>query len=391
MPNYAMPGMDGFPSEYFKLFSGRTAKAAGTVTEDGSEEENPFLVLLTEALVEAVIHPEGMPHQMRDVVISLIYKEKGDRALLKNYRPIAVMPALYKILTRTMAEALHGVLPWLVDNTGFQHGVDTHDNARLVQDTIHYLEQSGRGGLLVLCDQKSAYPRVQWDFLQEVMSNMGIHADFRSMVTALYRDPAVRIKVNGHIGDPFTPRHGLHQGCGLSPLLYLLCLQTFTSLVARDPLLRGVRIPDSSGSDKPEHRREVRVNGYADDLSCFLQDEMQLPRFKTLLAVPVYEKGRSGAQNEWEKTHAFRFGTLKTSTVLPDGWEHPGIFDADVVRYLGIFLGVEERVAREWEARTTAKIRGRYASWLAQGGPKTLFGRNDRTPHRAIFGHWPNH
>ena len=123
MSNYTMPGLDGFTTEYFKLFAGRSARAAGVEPDgDGTEPVNPFLQLLTDALIESVQRPDGLPHEMREVVISLIYKEKGERDLLKNYRPIAVMPTLYKILTCTMAEALHGVMPWLVDNTGFQRG-----------------------------------------------------------------------------------------------------------------------------------------------------------------------------------------------------------------------------------------------------------------------------
>ena len=180
-------------------------------------------------------------------------------------------------------------MPWLVDNTGFQRDMDTHDNVRLVQDTAHYLEHTGQGGLLILADQKAAYPRTQWGFLQKVMARMEVHPDFRAMVAALYRNPAVHIKVNGHVGEPFRPEHALHQGCGLSPLLYLLCLQTFTSLVARDGQLQGVAVPGRGGRGE----REIRGAGYADDLAAWLRDETHLPRFKELLS--VYERG-SGAK-----------------------------------------------------------------------------------------------
>ena len=108
---------------------------------------------------------------------------------------------------------------------------------------------------MVLCDQKSAYPRVQWPFLQKVMARMRIHPEFCAMVAALYRDPALHVKVNGHIGEPFAPMHGLHQGCGLSPLIYLCALQTFTSLAARDKQLQGVVIPGEGGRGE----REVRL------------------------------------------------------------------------------------------------------------------------------------
>ena len=40
------------------------------------------------------------------------------------------------------------------------------------------------------------------------------------------------------------------------------------------------------------------------------------------------------------------------------------------------FLGAEEKVAAVWADRVTKKIRARYGSWLAQGGARTLFGKN---------------
>ena len=43
-----------------------------------------------------------------------------------------------------------------------------------------------------------------------------------------------------------------------------------------------------------------------------------------------------------------------------------------VVRYLGVFLGTSEAVARVWEEKVTGKIRQRYGSWLSQGGASAI-------------------
>ena len=77
-------------------------------------------------------------------------------------------------------------------------------------------------------------------------------------------------------------RHGLHQGCPCSPVLYLLCLQTFMSLMATDDggrdssrRLCGIHLPQRDGTE-----RETHALGYADDLVGLLADEQQLVRFK---------------------------------------------------------------------------------------------------------------
>ena len=66
------------------------------------------------------------------------------------------------------------------------------------------------------------------------MQQMKIHPEFRSMVSTLYQNPEARVKINGHVGVAWQPKNGLHQGDPLSPLLYLLCLQSYISLVNRD-------------------------------------------------------------------------------------------------------------------------------------------------------------
>ena len=108
------------------------------------------------------------------MVITMIYKEKGHRYELWRYRPIAVMAVLYKIMARCMADALQPSLPYLIapEQNAFQRGKYIFDDNRTVLDAIEYLEQRGRGGVMVFCDQKSAYPRVKWEFLLRVMERM---------------------------------------------------------------------------------------------------------------------------------------------------------------------------------------------------------------------------
>ena len=122
---------------------------------------------------------------------------------------------------------------------------------------------------------------------------------------------------------------------------------------------------------------ECHALGYADDLCGLLADTSQLPRFKTLLG--VYERG-SGAENDWaEKTVGLRVGNQRGLTYMPE-WDGPTeqkLFgEAAVIRYLGVFLGAPEVVAREWTRRVTAKVRARSTQWAVRGGARTLYGRN---------------
>lgn len=47
-------------------------------------------------------------------VITLVYKNKGPKAELANYRPISLLNADYKILARLMGARLRGVIGTII-------------------------------------------------------------------------------------------------------------------------------------------------------------------------------------------------------------------------------------------------------------------------------------
>lgn len=47
-----------------------------------------------------------------------------------------------------------------------------------------------------------------------------------------------------------------------------------------------------------------------------------------------------------------------------------------MIRYLGIYLGTEEKVAQKWVEKVTEKMYTRFARWRERGLPRTRCGRN---------------
>ena len=170
-------------------------------------------------------------------------------------------------------------------------------------------------------------------------------------------------------------------------VLYLLYLQTFISLInTAHPLTywHTINIPGLLGN--ATNPTPIVASAFADDLCILLRNADQLGVFRDLLR--IYEKG-AGALNSWEKTNGMRVGSLRGDTYLPVGWvdsvEHTtddtrqGINCHDtvhVVRYLGVFLGAPETVAREWQKRITEKMYARFGRWRERGLPRTRCGRN---------------
>jgi hypothetical protein len=99
----------------------------------------------------------------------------------------------------------------------------------------------------------------------------------------------------------------------------------------------------------------------ADDIALALKDTLQFPCVRTLMS--IHERA-SGALNNWSKTFGLRIGSLAGTNVLPPAWDPKHIiFSSDPVRYLGILLGIPEKVATAWCAECPHRC-----TWCSQTG-----------------------
>ena len=75
---------------------------------------------------------------------------------------------------------------------------------------------------LYLCfvDLKSAYDRVQWSLLWDLLRRLGVHGKMLGAVQSLYDNCLLFMRVSGYTGEGRTPSMGLRQGCPLSATLF---------------------------------------------------------------------------------------------------------------------------------------------------------------------------
>jgi hypothetical protein len=250
-----------------------------------------------------------------------------------------------------MALRLGDVIHHLVDNSqaAFQKQKRASDVARLVQDLIDHCEDQDLEGFIVFCDQHKAYDRVSWSFMQKVLEAMNLPTEFSQLTNLLYTDSQTRMKVNGHIGEPQQTSNGVRQGCGLSPLLYLLVFQSLLSLINTSHLFNDPDIPSYEGVDLPSPTplsttpKRVKAAAYADDLTGFMRGASHMPAFKAL--VKIYEDG-SLARLSWPKTYGLAFGKSRRDPLLQTHVETAGIKvdPATVIRLLGTYIGPATQV-----------------------------------------------
>ena len=383
LQNGTQTGEDGWTAEFFKVVGMRKRRDP----KSGEREPSDLAQLLSLVYTQCATAGENGQGEMLDImktsIVSLIFKDKGERWDLGKYRPIAVNSIIYRIMAKAMVIALRPLLPTLTDTSQKAFKVDDliSDNTRLVQDIMQYCESADVPGFLVFADQDSAYPRVRWDYMLDVMRTMNIHPDFISMVETMYSGIHLKFKVNGTVDDTSCqPTNGIAQGCPLSPCVYLLCIQGLISMThlhahrTDGTGLRGIEIPDGGGSIVTPAR--TLISAFADDVCLCLHSAAYLPTFKQDV-LSVYELG-AGALNSWEKTFGWHLGPNSRNPILPDGWTEGVDITCNrskVLRYLGVFMGSDAQVDTAWHSRSTTRMAERVRMWRERGVPSTREGR----------------
>ncbi|MEL6805091.1 MAG: reverse transcriptase family protein, partial [Bacteroidota bacterium] len=159
LQNGKSPGSDGFPAEFWKCFWG--------------ELSADFM-----AVVDWVYNNGRLTGSMAGGIIRLLFK-KGDRLDVRNYRPITLVNADYKIISKTIARRMAKVLPELIhpDQTCVP-GRHISTNIHVLRDVVEYCDGADTEGALLFLDQEKCFDRVEHGFIFRVMAKMGYGEDF---------------------------------------------------------------------------------------------------------------------------------------------------------------------------------------------------------------------
>lgn len=133
---------------------------------------------------------------------------------------------------------------------------------------IHHASRSGLPSLLLSTDAEKAFYRVSWDFIKITLSSLGLRQRMMSGIMSLYSAPSAAVTVNGHRSTPFDIKNGTRQGCPLSPIVFVITLESLLCRVRANPDIQGLKI-----KGEPQ-----KVAAFADDLIfCEANPQISLP------------------------------------------------------------------------------------------------------------------
>ena len=156
--------------------------------------------------------------------------------LLTNYRPISLINADVKIITKVLADRLNSVLPSIIHSTQTAvYGRRIDQNIHLIRDLIEIANKNDETAAFIFLDQEKAFDRVNHDFLFKTMSAFGIGDNFINWIRIIYSNAKSVLNINGFFSELIPLNRGVRQGCPLSALLYVLVIEVLAIQLRINP------------------------------------------------------------------------------------------------------------------------------------------------------------
>lgn len=231
-------GIDAIPAEFLK--------------GKGMAKSRAFVVnLLNGYLVDGKV-----PDELKDSILVPLYKGKGSKADLNNYRGLALLSHISKLFERILCtrlvvyfDSIEGANP--NSQFGFMAGRGVAD--AILIDRLVTANALDKGVPLykVYVDFVKAYDRVDRELLWKVLEKRKVPAVIISLIRSFHEGASAAVRVDGSLAEPFTLSVGLKQGSSLSPLLFNIFLGAIMEEVQQQFSARSHRlgVPMKQGVD----------------------------------------------------------------------------------------------------------------------------------------------
>lgn len=117
--------------------------------------------------------------------------------------------------------------------------------------------------MVMKIDLSKAYNMVDWGLLRMILYKIGLGRASVNWIMGCVTNTSMAIIINVKKSSFFKPGRGLRQGCALSPLLFILVMDSLSLKINNEVILGNIK------GIKLSHCREISHNFFVDDVMPF--------------------------------------------------------------------------------------------------------------------------
>jgi len=203
------------------------------------------------------------PEAWKTAKVVILYKGKGSKKDLNNYRGIFLLDVGGKIMARIIANRLIPHLERILDDWqfGFRPKRSTAQAIGIIRKIQEEARYRSKNIYAIFIDLEKAFDSVPRKVLWDCLQGIGVQGHMLNVIMKFHEN------FTGSIGkEAFQMDKGVRQGCVLGPLLFNLVFDCAIKTAVKDGLSGGVKVLHNGV--------ELLVNrlAYADDL-CLLDED----------------------------------------------------------------------------------------------------------------------
>ena len=171
---------------------------------------------------------KNVPPAWKEALTVLIYK-KGDAEDVSNFRPIALMSCIYKLLMGIIAKR---VTRWSIEAGVLSHEQKSarpaegcYEHTYIMKALVGQARRNKKKLSVAWLDIRNAFGSVPHSTIRATLRHIGVPPPLVSFIMNAYTGASTVIRTP--VGDtaPIPIAAGVKQGCPLSPILFNLCIE----------------------------------------------------------------------------------------------------------------------------------------------------------------------
>jgi hypothetical protein len=169
---------------------------------------------IIQTLIEKIVADGSIPEQLKNGIITPVYKNKGSSKMADNYRRITVTSMIGKVLELVMVDPVKEVLAEKLNplQRGFCKSAGSTNTAFLLSEAIAECQDQKTKLYATFLDVSKAFDVVWHQSMLNKLYDFGITGKLWTLYHDLYSGMSSRVKSSGLLSRTLVEKQGVRQG-----------------------------------------------------------------------------------------------------------------------------------------------------------------------------------